>query len=86
LFVAILAEVHQAADRRGRVRRDLNQVNAVGAGKIDGLAERENAELLAVVANDADLTSADFSVYSDERTGETRRTGRERAAQDTLNG
>ena len=35
---------------------------------------------------DADLASADFSVYSDERTGETRRTGRERAAQDTLGG
>ena len=58
----------------------------MAAGKIDGLAERENAQLLAVVANDADLASADFSVDSDERTGETRRTGRERAAQDTLDG
>jgi hypothetical protein len=58
----------------------------VGAGKIDGFAQGENTQLLAIVANDADLTCANFSVYSDERTGETRRTGRERAAQDSLNG
>jgi hypothetical protein len=56
----------------------------VGTSEIDGFAEREDAELLAIVANDTDLTRADFSVYSDERTG--RRTGRERAAQDTLDG
>src|SRR5580765_5830060 len=86
LFVTIFAVVHEAADRRGRVGRDLDQVDAVGAGKIDGLAQREHTQLLAVVAHDAYFTGAYFSVYSDERTGETRRTRRERAAQDTLDG
>src|SRR6185503_2750655 len=86
LFVAILAIVHQAADRRGRFRGDLDQVHSLSAGQVDGLAQRKDAQLLAVMANDEHFTSANFSVNSDKRTGETRRTRGERAAQDNLNG
>ena len=42
LFVAELAEVHQAADGRRGARGDFQQVHPGGPGLVDGLAEREH--------------------------------------------
>ena len=86
LFVAELAVVHQPADGRRRVGRDFDQVHSLGAGQVDRLAELQNTELFAVLCDDPDFAGTNFPVDPDERTSERRRTRRERAAQDTLDG
>lgn len=86
LFVAELAKIDQSTNRGSRVWSDLNQVNCVGSGHGQGLTQRKNAKLLSVHTNDADFAGADFAVNPDKRTGRSRRTWRERATQDTLDG
>ena len=86
LFVAEFAEVHEAADGRNGVRRNLDKVNAVLAREREGVVELQNANLCAVVANDADFAGADFAVDPDERGGGGIALWRKRAAQATLTG
>jgi hypothetical protein len=86
LLVTELAVIDEPADRRSGVGRDLNKVNALGAGHVDGFAELKNAKLAAVLTNNPDFAGTDFSIYPDEWTGGIRRTWGERAAQGTLNG
>ena len=86
LFVAELAIVNQPANGRRRVGRDFDQVHSLGAGQVDRLAELQNTELFAVLCDDPDFAGTNFPVDPDERTSERRRTRRERAAQDTLDG
>lgn len=82
LLVLVLAEVHNAADRRIGVGRHLDQVHAQVAGPQNGLGQRQDAQLFALGVNDADLAGADFAVDANRGTGRT--AGRERAAQNAL--
>ena len=54
LLVAILAEIDQPADGWGGGGSDLDQVNTLGASQINGIGQRENAQLLAVDPDDPD--------------------------------
>ena len=62
LLVAELAVVHDLADRRPFVGGDLDQVEAGLAGHLQGLGGRDDAELLAVGADQADGADADLFV------------------------
>ena len=74
LFIAEFTEIDDAADGRRRVRRDFDQVNAVGSRQIQGFAQPQNAKLFAVRADNPDLAGTDFPVNLDERTGGRRGT------------
>jgi hypothetical protein len=83
-FVTVLAVIDQPTDRGDRVGRDLDQVDLVGSSEVDGLAEWEHAQLLAVDADHTDFTGANFPVDPNERAGRWRtEIG---ALQDTPNG
>jgi hypothetical protein len=86
LFVAELAIVDQATNRRSRVGRNLHQVNRVGARHIERIPKGQHPEHLAVSPDDPDFTGTDFPIYPEKRSGRRRRTGRKRATQDTLTG
>lgn len=68
-FVAIFSVIDEPADRRDCVGCDFDQVHLVRPGHIDGIAQRNDAELLAVHADDADFAGTDFPVDPDERAG-----------------
>ena len=78
LLVAEFAVIHEPADRRRGVGRDLHQVHAVGARHGERVAEREDAKLFAVRPDDPDFAGTDFPVNPDERTGRRRITWREK--------
>ena len=86
VWVAVFAEVHDAADGRHGVGRDFHEVHALVARQIDRVGEGHDSELLALVADDADFAGTDFPVDLYERGGRGGITRRERAAQDTLVG
>src|SRR5690606_18801473 len=58
LFVLELAEVHDLADRRHRVGRDLDEVEAKFLGHGHGPARRDHPDVLAVGAVEADRGGA----------------------------
>jgi len=62
LFVAILAEIHDPADRRLRFRRNLDEIEMLLFRHAQGIACRHDAKLLARCARDAHLSNADFLV------------------------
>ncbi len=62
LAVAELAVVHQLADRRHRERRDLHQVHVLLFRHLEGLGDRHDAELVAVLRHESDLWRRDLSV------------------------
>ena len=62
LLVLILAEIHDAADRRHRRRRDLDQVEPFLLGNRQGLRRRHDAELRAGVVNYPDFADPDAFV------------------------
>jgi hypothetical protein len=64
LLILIAPEVHDAADGRNRRRCDLDQVEPFLPRDCQRLLWRHDAELLARVVNDADLTNSDPFVYS----------------------
>jgi len=74
LLVTVLAKVHQAANWRGGVRGNLNQVHRVGARQVQGVPEAQNPELIAIHSDNPDLAGTYFPVYSNERSGRRRRT------------
>ena len=83
-FIPVFAVVDQAADRGDRVGSNLNQIDLVRPSQVDGIAEWEYAQLLAVDADHTDFTGADFPVDPDEWAGGWRtEIG---ALQDTPNG
>jgi hypothetical protein len=86
LLVTVFAEIHQAANRRDGGGGDFNQVHPVRPGHVDGVRQRDDTELLAVGADDANFAGADFPVYPDSGTRRERGTRGERAAQDTPGG
>jgi hypothetical protein len=65
--VAILVEVGDAAYRRRRVGRHLDQVQSLRFGHADGFAQPQDADLGAVNVDDADFRGADLLVDLDCR-------------------
>ena len=65
LLVEELPEVHDPADRRGGRGRDLDQVEPLLLGDHERLRRRHDAELGAVVVDDADFLGADAVVDAD---------------------
>ncbi len=63
--------VLDAADRGDSVGRNLNQVESPLLGNTECLKRWENAELLTVFVDDADLARADSFVDTDKLTGRT---------------
>jgi hypothetical protein len=84
-FVAVLAEIDQTADGRGGVGGNLDQVDLMGPCEVDGFAERQHADLLAIDADHPDLTGTNFPVDPGERAARGWRT-EIGALQDTPNG
>ena len=61
-LVAELAVVHQPADRRGGVGRDLDQVDIGLFGHAACLTQPEDTQLLVLYAQQANLGGVDFTV------------------------
>src|SRR6202034_2949850 len=66
LLVQELAIILNAADRRHCIRRNLNQIQRPLAGHLQGIERRHDAELLAILVNDADLAGANSFVSADK--------------------
>ena len=66
LLVEELAVVLDFADGRDGVGRDLDEVEGALAGHLEGFERGHDAELLAVLVNDADFAGADAFVGADE--------------------
>src|SRR5215813_11272008 len=62
LRVLVLAEVHDAAHGRLRLRRDLHEVELLVARRLERLRRRHDSELFALRAHHADLAGADTFV------------------------
>ena len=62
LLVAVFAKVHDPANRRHGIGSDFDQVNAMGTGNIQGLAQRNYPELFAFQPNNPDLAGTDFPI------------------------
>ena len=62
LLVLVLAEVHDPADRRHGRRRNLHQVQSLASRERERLRRRHDAELLAVVVDDANFAHPDSFV------------------------
>ena len=61
-LITELAVVHQAADRRLGVRRDLNEVNVGVLSHTQGFRSADNADLGAIDAGQSDLRNSDLTV------------------------
>jgi hypothetical protein len=62
LRILELAEVHDAAHGRARGRRDLDEVEAGFLGALHRVVGRDDADLLALLVDEADLGDPDLSV------------------------
>src|SRR5205085_9057794 len=69
LLVLVLAVVHDPAHRRERARRDLDEIEPLLLRHAHRLVRRQDAELGAVVRDDADLRNADAMVDTKARLG-----------------
>jgi hypothetical protein len=84
-FVAVFAEIDEAADRRDSGGGYFHQIHPMMAGEVHRLRKGQDAKLVAVNPDDTDFAGTDFAIDPDERS----RRGiawRKRAAQDTLVG
>ncbi len=62
LLVEKASVILNAANGRNRVRRDFDEVEAVFAGNLQGIKYSQDAELFAVLVNDANFTRANTVV------------------------
>ena len=62
LVILVLAIVHDAADRRLGIRCNLHQVIPLLFSDIQGALDREDPQLLALDADEADLVGPDLIV------------------------
>lgn len=62
LFVFVLAEVHDSADRRALVGGDFHEIQSHVSGAVHSLIGRENAELFSGLADHADGRNADLLI------------------------
>ncbi|MDB6031882.1 MAG: hypothetical protein JWM16_2220 [Verrucomicrobiales bacterium] len=65
-LVAVLPEIHQPADWRCGIWGNFHQVHCASTSHINGIGQRMDTELIAVVANHADFAGANFPVDSYE--------------------
>jgi hypothetical protein len=54
--------IHDLADRRCRIRRNLNEIHTGFSGRCQALFERDNAYLLAILGYEPDFGSLDLFV------------------------
>jgi hypothetical protein len=66
LFIQVLPVVHDAADGRNGVRRDLYQIKILFAGLSRRIHRRHDAELLAVRADHAHFACADALIHANK--------------------
>jgi hypothetical protein len=59
LLILELAIVQDLADRRLRIRRDLDQVEAGGSGALNGVEPADNTDILAVRVDQSDFAGSD---------------------------
>jgi hypothetical protein len=71
LFVQELAVILDAADGRDGIGRDLDEVETALTRDLQSFKRRQNAELLAVFVDDADLACANSFVGTDKLLGRT---------------
>ena len=64
LFIAVLAKIHDAADRRFCLWRNLDEVEMLFLGHAQRFARRHDAELLTRSARHADFADVDLFVDS----------------------
>lgn len=62
LLILELAVIHHAADRRGCVGRDLDQIHVILLGQVQSLGRFVYPELLALRAYEANLGYTDFTI------------------------
>jgi hypothetical protein len=67
LFVLILTEVNDSANRRLSLRRDLDEIESALARDLDRLLRWHYAKLISVLVDDADFPNSDPFVDSDRR-------------------
>src|SRR5207247_3289723 len=65
LLILVLAEIHDAANRRGGRRRDFDEVEPLLFGERERLRRRHDAELLAGVVDDTNFADPDPLVDAD---------------------
>ena len=82
LFVTELAEIDEAADGRGGRGSDFDEIHTAGAGEIESVAERKDAQLLVVNPDNPHFAGTNLAVYPEERSGGRRPWGKG-ATQDT---
>ena len=66
-LVEITAVILDAADRRNRIGRNLNQIQSTLAGDLQRLKRGQDAELFAVFIDDTDFAGANPVVNTDKR-------------------
>ena len=64
LFVTELAAVHDAADRRFGVRGDFDEIQLCGLGDLHAFTGLNDADLLSIRTDQANLRDTDRVVYS----------------------
>jgi hypothetical protein len=56
LLIVILAPIHDSGDRRVGIGRDFHEIQAGGFGGGQGFGAGQNAELTAVITNNAQVS------------------------------
>ena len=64
LFVFELAEIHDLADRRVRVWRNLNQIEAGISGELHGFGGMNHPDIVTIGADQANFGGTDFIIYA----------------------
>ncbi len=67
LFVFVFAEVHDLTDRRAGVGRNFNEVQPRVVGHVQRPVRADNADILSICADQADLVGTDAVVYARAR-------------------
>ena len=68
LFVTEFSEIDDAADGWGGIRGNFDQVDAIGAGQVQGIAQLKHTQLFAIQADYSDFAGTDFPINPDKRT------------------
>jgi hypothetical protein len=63
LFVPELAVIHQAANRRNRIRRDFHQIEPARASHFQSVASRDDPDLLTLFVDQANFSDADAFIH-----------------------
>src|SRR5262249_25743773 len=72
LLVAVLAIIHQSANRRSGVGSNLNQIHAIGPSHCECVTQGQHPQLFAINPDYPDFARTDLAIYPDKRTGRRR--------------